>query len=270
MIKHIFSDMDGTLLNERGNVTPTTIKALKQCKIPVTLVSARAPMEMAPVIKRLGLKGPQIAFNGGLIFQRNHAGWRAISESAIDTEVAAALIHALSISFTDISISYYSRDRWYSSRMDFGIQYEQRITRQRATVMPQRVAFNQPNFRVFKIMLIVSSSDQMMAVKQFLKHLAIPGISVQQSGTTYLEITSIDAKKSRGIDYILTKEQLHAHETAGFGDGHNDLPMLNIVGVPIVMDNALAEIKTVAKHVTKSNRQNGIAYALKMFPEFQR
>jgi hydroxymethylpyrimidine pyrophosphatase-like HAD family hydrolase len=57
MIKHIFSDMDGTLLNNRGNVSPTTVRAIKASRIPITLVSARAPMEMVPAIKALGLKG---------------------------------------------------------------------------------------------------------------------------------------------------------------------------------------------------------------------
>ena len=37
---------------------------------------------------------------------------------------------------------------------------------------------------------------------------------------------------------ILRKEQLAKEETAAFGDGHNDLPMLEMVGYPIVMDNA--------------------------------
>lgn len=45
-IKRIFLDMDGTLLNTRGRVSPTNASKIKEANIPITLVSARAPMEM--------------------------------------------------------------------------------------------------------------------------------------------------------------------------------------------------------------------------------
>jgi Cof subfamily protein (haloacid dehalogenase superfamily) len=268
MIRHIFSDMDGTLLNNRGNVTPTTINAFKNIRIPLTLVSARAPMEMAPAIKALGLKDTQIAFNGGLIFKRVGRSWKYISECSIDVEVAAAIIRALSFSFPEVSVSYYDRAHWYTTRMDAEIEFEQKLTGQNVIVTPQSRAFSQKNFKVFKIMMITFDAHTMQTLRQFLEQLEIPNVSIQQSGTSYLEITSVDAKKSRGIDYILTKNQLHTEETAGFGDGHNDLPMLKMVGLPIVMANALNEIKEVASFVTKSNEANGVAYALKTLRDF--
>ena len=69
MIKHIFLDMDGTLLNSAGVVSANNIVGIKNSGLKATLVSARAPIEMAPAITQLGLTAPQIAFNGGMIFQ---------------------------------------------------------------------------------------------------------------------------------------------------------------------------------------------------------
>lgn len=46
MIKRIFSDMDGTLLDAKGDVSERNAQLIKSAAIPITLVSARAPMEM--------------------------------------------------------------------------------------------------------------------------------------------------------------------------------------------------------------------------------
>ena len=45
MIKRIFSDMDGTLLDNTGAVSEENVSLIKSAGIPMTLVSARAPIE---------------------------------------------------------------------------------------------------------------------------------------------------------------------------------------------------------------------------------
>lgn len=268
MIKHIFSDMDGTLLNPAGQLTDATIQAVKHTDIPFTLVSARAPMEMASTIQSLALDDAQIAFNGGLIFKPVGDHIQPISERSIDSRVAASIIRTLSYSFPHVSLSYYDREHWYTNRLDEGIEFEQRLTGQKAIITSHNEAFAQPDFKVFKIMLITFDLTEMNALYHTLMQFNLPNVSIKQSGDTYLEITSLEAKKSRGINYILHQERLDAADTAGFGDGYNDLPMLNMVGLPIVMANAFDEIKTVAKFVTKSNEEDGVAYALNTLNQF--
>ena len=46
MIRHLFSDMDGTILREDGRISPETAQVIGQVGLPLTLVSARSPMEM--------------------------------------------------------------------------------------------------------------------------------------------------------------------------------------------------------------------------------
>ena len=68
-IKRIFCDMDGTLLNSKGQVSESNSTLIREAAIPITLVSARAPMEMKDAINALQLNGIQVAFNGGLIYR---------------------------------------------------------------------------------------------------------------------------------------------------------------------------------------------------------
>ena len=47
-----------------------------------------------------------------------------------------------------------------------------------------------------------------------------------------------------------------------FGDGQNDLSMFKSVGYAIAMENASDEVKKYANFITKSNIEDGVAYAL--------
>jgi Cof subfamily protein (haloacid dehalogenase superfamily) len=265
MIKHIFSDMDGTLLDEHGHVTDVTARALIDSKIPVTLVSARAPMEMAAAIDKLQLTEPQIGFNGGLIYQRGTDGWVTISERYIEARTALAILTAVRSEFPRVSLSFYDRDHWYAERIDDGIKFEEKLTGLNATQSHFDELLSDGSRHVFKIMMIIFDDAEMARLNAFFAQHHFAGISVAQSGAAYLEITSDEAKKSRGIEYILQTEGLQRDDTAAFGDGHNDLPMLKMVGTPVVMANAFPEIKAIAKFVTRSNTEDGIAYALQHF-----
>ena len=48
-------------------------------------------------------------------------------------------------------------------------------------------------------------------------------------------------------------------EMAACGDEENDLPMLTTVGYPVAMGNGSKEVKDVAKYVTATNEESGVA-----------
>lgn len=47
------------------------------------------------------------------------------------------------------------------------------------------------------------------------------------------------------------------------GDAENDRTMLEAVGNPVVMENGTPELKEIAKYITKSNEESGVAHALR-------
>lgn len=70
MIKNVFLDIDGSLIKTDGSLTEQTIKVIREANFSTTLVSARAPFEMQTILHALGVTGPQIGFNGGIIFRQ--------------------------------------------------------------------------------------------------------------------------------------------------------------------------------------------------------
>lgn len=265
MIQHIFSDMDGTLLNAEGELETKNIERIMESGIPFTLVSARAPMEMDFAIDALKLEDVQIAFNGGVIFKPSKSGREIISESVLELPVAEKIFRLLKTHFPSVSASFYDLNAWYAEKMDQGILFEQKIAGQTPILLAADDFFSEETNKVFKIMLIVFEEEQMLALIDFFEELALEGVSVQRSAQYHLEITSHEAKKSKGIQFVMAREQLEKEQVAAFGDGHNDIPMLEMVGHPIVMANASEEIKQLGKYITKSNEEDGVAYGIENY-----
>lgn len=256
-IKRIFSDMDGTLLTTEGRVSARNARRIKSSGIPMTLVSARAPMEMKEAIEALGLTGPQVGFNGGLIYQYRDHEIHPLHVEIIPKDEASQILREVRSSFPQVSLSYYDMTRWYCDKIDQGIRYEFEITGQAPTQVFDEEVFLSACLNTFKIMMITFEEEEMLALQAYFNHLDFPGVTIQRSGPYHLEITSHKAKKSAGIAYICQKEGLKTEETAAFGDGHNDIPMLQMVGYPVVMQNAMPEVKAHAWKLTKSNDQDG-------------
>jgi hydroxymethylpyrimidine pyrophosphatase-like HAD family hydrolase len=56
--------------------------------------------------------------------------------------------------------------------------------------------------------------------------------------------------------------QIPLERTAAFGDAYNDYEMLQAAGYPVVMSNALEEIKPLAKEICPPNNEDGVAQVL--------
>ncbi|MGR3742406.1 HAD family hydrolase [Companilactobacillus sp. DQM5] len=262
MIKHIFSDMDGTLLNEKGILTNNNAALIDESNIPLTLVSARSPIEMIDFIKELHLTDEQVAFNGGLIFKFEENEIIPIQENLLNISAAEIIVNELKNNFPNTSVSLYDTDHWYAEKIDFGIESEHKFVNHYPEIVEFNDLFTDKNKKLFKIMTISKTSKDCSDINNYFKQLNLPEVSFVGSGYNYFEFTSDKAKKSSGVKYILDSENLSYDQAAAFGDGHNDLPMLKLIGTPIVMANANDDIKKHAKYITKSNKEDGVGFGI--------
>lgn len=261
-IKRIFSDMDGTLLNAQGQVSEKNARRIRSSGLPMTLVSARAPMEMKDASEVLGLTGPQVGFNGGLIYEWVDHEVHPLQVHPLPQHRASQILKTVRSAFPQVSLSYYDMNNWYCDTIDEGIRYENSITLQYPTQVFDEDQFLSARLNTFKIMMICFEEKTLLALQDYLKTFVWEDVTILRSGPYHLEITSHKAKKSAGIAYICRKERLDKEHTAAFGDGHNDIPMLEMVGYPVVMENALPEVKVHAWKITRTNDADGVGYGI--------
>ena len=107
-IKHIFTDMDGTLLDSHGALSDTNHWSIYYSELPITLVSARSPLEMSDVVEKLQLSTPQIAFNGNLTFTQNQFGLQILDKNTLNSETVFQILNYVSSEFPKVSLNWYS------------------------------------------------------------------------------------------------------------------------------------------------------------------
>lgn len=76
------------------------------------------------------------------------------------------------------------------------------------------------------------------------------------------EVYSNVVTKATGVKKVMEYLQLPLENTYAFGDGLNDIEMLQVVGHGVAMENAVPELKAVANEVCGHVGEDGLAKAL--------
>jgi Cof subfamily protein (haloacid dehalogenase superfamily) len=117
--------------------------------------------------------------------------------------------------------------------------------------------------KIYKIMA-VSRKDQLEKIAQAKE--ALQGkfdLSMASSHPNNVEFTSIEANKGSALERYQQITNLQFEEIFAFGDGGNDLAQFKAATTSIAMGNAPFTLQQEADVVTKSNDENGFAYAVK-------
>ena len=97
----------------------------------------------------------------------------------------------------------------------------------------------------------------------FLAH--CPGCVAVRWCDTFADILPAGGGKPAGLAAMLDHLGLRREESIAFGDGGNDISMLEYAGVGVAMGNALPAVKAAADYVTDSVDADGVEKALQHF-----
>ena len=89
-----------------------------------------------------------------------------------------------------------------------------------------------------------------------------PDFVAVSGGLANLEVTNITATKGNALLRLANLLNIDVTETYAFGDSENDKEMIIKANTGVAMGNATDEIKGIANFITKSNNEDGIAFAL--------
>ncbi len=87
----------------------------------------------------------------------------------------------------------------------------------------------------------------------------------KQNFAKFIDIYFKDSTKADGMNRIIEKLELNDYETYAFGDGGNDIQMIERADIGVAMGNARDELKEIADYVTTDVDKDGIYNALKHY-----
>ncbi|WP_462392663.1 HAD-IIB family hydrolase, partial [Clostridium cadaveris] len=90
----------------------------------------------------------------------------------------------------------------------------------------------------------------------------IPGLAISSSFRDNIEVTDINAQKGIILEKVAKKMSIDSKEVMILGDSFNDYSMFEIFEESVAMKNAIPEVKAIAKYITDSNDNLGVAKAI--------
>ncbi len=97
--------------------------------------------------------------------------------------------------------------------------------------------------------------DLIARVGELLRERAI----VSFSGAPFVEISALHVSKASALAAYCSERNIERARVMSFGDMPNDLPMLEWAGHSVAMGNAHASVLAVAREITLSNAEDGVA-----------
>lgn len=256
----IFSDIDGTLLDGRNQIPARTrekILELEQRGIRFILLSARMPDGVRVVQRALGNHSPIVCYSGGLVLDEQG---NTLFSRQLPIEKAAEIKTMLKHACPGVCCSAYGNEQWVvdDDRNPWVLQ-EEAITGGKASVGDLKERFAGDG-GIHKF-LLMGEPGEIDTAAALLKE-QYPDLTVQRSKDTYLEIMDGTVKKSLGVQVLCRYFGIPQEEAAAFGDGENDIDMLQAAGYGFAMANAPEHVRQAAPYVTLSNEEEGIWHIL--------
>lgn len=267
-IKAICTDIDGTLLDRNRELSPRTRKAFASLRseFPVILASSRMPSAMIHLLKDLRRENnPLICYNGGFVLPAYSSRPLPIRSVWIPVEVCQQIVH-LSES-TNIHLSLYSENSWYAPKMDAWTAKEERATKVKATLLENSAVLShwkQNQSGAHKVMCM-GPAKEIQTLYEKLDERLSSVLHLYRSKDTYLEIAPKPISKATGLREVLSKLDIKMEEVIAFGDNYNDVDLLSSVGLGVAVENAIGEVKAVAREITASNTADGVAKTIEKY-----
>ncbi len=261
--KILCSDLDGTLLSTKSDVSDFTITEVSRIKdhIRVILVSARMPQSMTYLQERLGiLNQPLICYNGALVLdQKKEIFSEVIAIKAVQRLYELSEEHKIKLGL------YFNRE-WYVEETTERVQKEIRNTNNHPVYQPTTSTLDNWSKRgvsAHKIMLMCTKSSADIIFPKLEKELQ-DFMHIYRSNDTLIEVAPKTVSKLSAIKSILRNNE-SLDDIIAFGDNYNDMEMLKHCGMGVAVENARVEVKEIADQTTLKNTEDGVAHFIKQY-----
>lgn len=282
MIKVIASDMDGTLLGEDHKIAPETLSAIKEAcdaGIRFMICTGRNFPGAMNELEGADLTCDYIVGSGAEVRDPRQ---QVVRSTAISTRLCREIYET--VRKYPISVTFCTDGDDY--RIGTEEKVEESLIRQiqafhlnrcrdeiRDTELYQRMKRNtrvisgieeleKAGLPVYKLFLFSGDLEMLDKIRRELEK--NQEIAVSSSFENNLEITDVKAQKGPVLKEYIESLGYTMDEVMALGDSLNDYSMLSMdFGATVAMENAVPEIRRVAKYTTRSNVEFGVAYAIR-------
>ena len=270
-IKVIATDMDGTLLDPKGQLDLPRLEKildkLDQRGIRFVIATGNEVHRMRQLLEHLAERVVLVVANGARIFENNELIQAQTWDDAI---VDRALAHFKGRECQDQFVVTAMNGGFVKEGTVF-TELDKFMTPEMIEQLYQRMNFVDefdPNLfgGVLKMSMVVGE-ERLDSVLQEINDLFDGHVRAVSSGYGCIDILQDGIHKAWGLVELLKRWNLKPEQIMAFGDSENDIEMLELAGISYAMENAEEAVKRVATKVAPANSQAGVYKVLENWLE---
>ena len=260
-VRLVALDVDGTLLLPDKTMSPRVVRAVQLAaeRAIVVLASARPPRSLRAIHEALGLKTPQVNYNGAYVWDRVAA--RSLFHSPLASGLVVELIESARAHRPDVLVSLEQQDRWHTDRVDPNFLTET------ARLFPPDAIAPLETFTsagATKVMLQAPSGD-ITRLRELLEARFADRVTFIRTDDDLLQMMDRKTNKWRTLKWLAESMGVSAAEIMAVGDNENDVEMIGAAGTGVAMGNATFDAIATAHWLAPSNVDDGVAAAIERF-----
>lgn len=257
-IRLVVSDMDGTLVNNEGNIYATTVEHIRNLSkqgIEFMIATGRTHQSVLDIYELIGINAPVISLDGALLkTEGNDSLYYSHGFNDAERTALASLSDAYSLQFTSVTPRGINH---YQTQYIPGYLSDERTPRRE---VDKQTMFHDEPLRMYAIgsRATIESYTEKLKSSALHKSIAIHAFeSRRESGIWYAELKSAQASKGNALKWYMRTKNVQAQQVAVIGDYRNDLSLFELGAYNVALANAVAELRQKAHHITKHNAEDG-------------
>lgn len=260
-------DLDDTLLTSQKTISPRNQEAIASAVkqgIKVVLCSGRTHNATVKFTNTLGIKGSgqYMITNGGGIIEE-------LSGKIISQNLLSNQFYRQFVQFTKDHHLHYNvvdnQGNTYTSHMDWIDRYTIIQAHENDKGLFIKEPDELPNdFQIVKA-IINGEKDELDAISDLVHQTFESEYFVVRTGVGFLEVFPKHVNKGIAVKKLAKSLNIALENVMAFGDRDNDIPMFEVAGKAIAMENAQPGPKAASDYITDDNNHDGVAKAIEKF-----
>mgnify|MGYP000282225214 FL=1 len=255
-------DIDGTVLHEDGTLSQTVIREVQRVRDlghEVTLATGRSVSMTLPVLEQLELSPEYVVSSNGAILlrrdEREHRNYRREHVEHFDpTPVLKSIKERLPHAHYAVEneTGMYRYTGWFpEGALD---------------IVTEQVDFDDLLTTVATRVVVIAPGHDSKEFEDAVEQLGLHQVSYAVGWTNWLDIAPDGVNKSTALERARQALGFPRHRVMAIGDGRNDIEMFRWAGAhgrAVAMGQAPPEVLAVSTEVTRPDREDGVAWALR-------